>query len=93
MQGKQTRFYTLERMVRGFSNHRRIEILELLEKQPELSVGEIAKVLEIGFKTAAQHLARLATAGLVLKRSDGGSIRHKLTDRAQAILKFLRTLA
>lgn len=83
---------TLERLVRGFSNHRRIEILELLRIHPELSVIEISEKLKINFKTAAEHIRRLAIAGLVLKRNAGNSVRHKLTARAQSILKFLRTL-
>jgi DNA-binding transcriptional ArsR family regulator len=82
----------LERAVRGFANHRRIEILELLKKEPELSVVEIAERLGINFKTASEHIRRLAIVGLVLKRSDGASIRHKLTDQSLLILKFLRTL-
>ena len=82
----------LERIVRGFSNHRRIEILELLKKFPELSVMEVSEKLKINFKTASEHIRRLAIAGLVIKRSAGASVRHKLTDRGELILKFLRTL-
>ena len=82
----------LERLVRGFSNHRRIQILELLKKTPELSVDEIADELNINFKTASEHIRRLALAGLVLKRNEGNNVRHKLTKRAESILKFLRIL-
>ncbi len=82
----------LERIVKGFANHRRIEILELLKNQPELSVAEISETLRINFKTASEHIRRLAIAGLVLKRSDHANVRHKLTDRAKSILKFLRIL-
>lgn len=85
-------YHHLERIVRGFSNHRRIEILELLEKRPELSVAEISGRLKINFKTASEHIRRLAVAGLLLKRSDGNNIRHKLTSRGISILKFLRIL-
>ena len=85
-------YRTLERLVRGFSNHRRIQIMEILKKTPEMSVDEIAKLLVINYKTVADHLRRLAIAGLVLKKSDSVSIRHKLTNRAEHILKFLRTL-
>ncbi len=85
-------YRTLERLVRGFSNHRRIQILEALQKEPEMSVDDIAKLLSINYKTASDHLRRLAIAGLVLKKSDSVSIRHKLTFRAEYILKFLRTL-
>ncbi len=83
---------TLERIVKGFSNHRRIQILFLLKEHAELSVGEIAERLKIHFKTAAQHVQKLAISGLVLKRNEGNIVRHKLTSRAESILKFLRII-
>ena len=79
-------------MVRGFANHRRIQILEILKKNPEMSVDEIATSLDINYKTAADHVRRLAIVGLVIKRSQDVSVRHRLTGRAESILKFLRTL-
>lgn len=82
----------LERMIKGVANHRRIEILVLLEKEPELSVFEISDTLHINFKTGSEHIRRLAIAGLVMKRSDGNSVRHALTERGQSTLKFLRIL-
>ncbi len=82
----------LERVVKGFSNHRRIQIMDLLYKKPELSVFDISDLLKINFKTASEHIRRLAIAGLVLKRSDGSSVRHKLSDHGKSILMFLRTL-
>ena len=85
-------YHSLERLVRGFSNHRRIQILALLRKKPELSVIEIAEELKINMKTASEHVRRLAIAGLVLKRSAGNAVRHKVTDRVISVLKFLRTL-
>ena len=91
--GTNTKSYReLERMVRGFANHRRIQILEILKKNPEMSVDEIATSLDINYKTVADHVRRLAIAGLVLKRSQDVSVRHRLTGRAESILKFLRTL-
>jgi len=89
---KANKYRKWERLVRGFSNHRRLQIMELLVENPEFSVIEISKALKINFKTAADHIRRLAIAGLVLKRSDNTSVRHKLTDRGMSILKFLRTL-
>lgn len=89
---KYMNFRKLERLVRGFSNHRRIEILVLLRRTPELSVNEIAVALKINFKTSAEHVRRLAIAGLVLKRNEGHYVRHKITRRATLVLEFLRTL-
>jgi len=82
----------LERIVKGFANHRRIEILQLLQKEPELSLVEIAETLKINFKTASEHTRRLALAGLVMKRNEGSAVRHALTRLGTTILKFLRTL-
>src|SRR3989344_2110981 len=85
-------FRTLERLVRSFANHRRIQILGILRQKPEMSVGELADELKINFKTAADHIRRLTIGGMLMKRSDGTSIRHKVTDRGLRVLEFLRIL-
>lgn len=82
----------MERIVKGFANHRRLQILELLKSEPELSLGEIGEKLNIGLKTASEHVRRLAMAGLVLKRNEGNYVRHALTKRSKSILVFLRKL-
>jgi len=86
------KYHEQERVVRGFSNHRRIEILNLLVEQPNLSVIEISKKLEVNFKTISEHVRRLSIAGLVFKHAEGNAVRHELTNRAKSTLKFLRTL-
>lgn len=82
----------LERVVKGFSNHRRIEIMILLERRPEMSLVEITEFLKVNFRTASEHLRRLVHAGLVMKRNEGNFVRHALTPSGHSILKFLRTL-
>jgi len=64
----------------------------LISDSPELSVIEISEKLKINFKTASEHICRLAIAGLVLKRNQGAAVRHKLSPQGNSILKFLRTL-
>ena len=85
-------YYDLERIVKGVANHRRIEILEILVKKPEMSVVEVADKLKLNFKTTSEHIRKMAISGLLMKRSDSKSIRHKLTKRGELILKFLRIL-
>src|SRR3989344_3189815 len=63
----------LERIVKGFANHRRLDILELLQRTPELSVEEIAEKLSIGYENASDHIRKLAIAGLVMKRHYKGN--------------------
>jgi DNA-binding transcriptional ArsR family regulator len=83
----------LERMIKGFSNHRRIEILELLAAHPDLCVGEISEKLQIELKTASEHVRRLALAGLVQKRYKGREVRLRTCGKAEQILAFLDRLA
>lgn len=85
-------FRYLERIVKGFANHRRIEIMALLGKTPELSLSEISESVEINFRTAGEHTRKLVISGLVMKRNAGASVRHALTPRGHIILKFCRTL-
>ena len=82
----------LEQIVRGFSNHRRIQMLDLINENPELSLSEISGKLKINLKTGSSHLKRLIVAGLIMKKSQGKNIRHKLSNRGHFILTFLRTL-
>lgn len=83
----------IERVVKGFANQWRIRIMELLSDRPELSIAEISEVLNADFKNISAHVTKLAIAGIVMKRSDGKSIRHKLTPRGIRVLTFVRTLA
>jgi DNA-binding transcriptional ArsR family regulator len=82
----------LERVIKGFASHRRLDILQLLQRTPELSVEEISEKLSIGYENASDHIRKLAIAGLVLKRSDGKAVRHAITPRAKIILTFCKTL-
>jgi len=86
-------YYQLERFVKGFANHRRIEILKTLKNKPELSLIDISRILNINFRTASDHIKKLAVAGLILKRSDGLNVRHKITDKGLSVLKFLKTIS
>ncbi len=90
MDSKRTKFYILERLVKGFANHRRIEIIFLLNKKPELSVDEICEKLKINFNTGSDHIRKLAQSGIIMKRSDGNSIRHALTEKGKTILEFCK---
>ena len=82
----------VERVVKGFANHNRLKIIELLEKEPELSVIEIADKLKMGYENGSDHIRKLAIAGLVMKRNSGPSVLHRLTPRAISILMFCKTL-
>ena len=79
--------------MKGVANHRRVEILVLLKDRPERSVSGIAEILKIDFRTASDHIRRMEHAGLVMKRSDGVSVRHALTKLGDRVLEFLNSIA
>ena len=81
-----------EKVVKGFANHRRIQIMECLAQKSESSVADISEALKINFNTAADHISRLEIGGLLMKRNDGNFVRHRLTNRGLVALKFIRML-
>jgi len=82
----------LENILKGVASHRRIQILELLFNNPDLSVFGISEILGADFRTVSQHTQKLAQAGLVRKHHEGSSVRHILTSRGKSILLFCRTI-
>ncbi len=82
----------MERIVKGFANHRRIAMIELLQQNPELSLQEVSTKLKINNKTASDHLRRLEIGGLIFKRNRANNVMHKLSPRGKTILEFLRKL-
>lgn len=87
-----TNYRKIERVVKGFANHRRIQILDLLNNEPELSVDDIAEKLHIGYENTSDHIRKLAITGLVMKRNQGTRVLHKLTPLAVVILLFCKKL-
>lgn len=85
-------YHKLERLIKGFANHNRLKILELLHKEPELSVADIADKLKIGYENTSDHIRKMAIAGLVLKRNVGLNVCHKLTPLSESILVFCKKL-
>ena len=80
----------IEKIIKGFANHRRIQILELLEKTPSLSVDGISQNLNVGFFTISDHIRKLADAGLVEKRYKGRFVIHNLSKMGKSILSFCK---
>jgi DNA-binding MarR family transcriptional regulator len=82
----------LERIVKGFANHRRIQFLRLLESQDNLTLLELCKATHTDVKTASEHVRRLHVAGLVSKRSEGRCVRHALTELGRSVVDILKLL-
>ncbi|MDP3948412.1 MAG: winged helix-turn-helix domain-containing protein [bacterium] len=81
----------LERHFKGVANHWRIEILRLVEKNEGIGVDEITKTLGANFKTISEHTKKLTQAGLVDKRYQGSSVKHKLSPYGKIFMHFIKS--
>jgi len=80
----------IEKIVKGFANHRRIQVLELLDKTPNLSVDDISQNLNVGFFTISDHIRKLADVGLIEKKYKNRFVLHNLTKRGKYVLSFCK---
>ncbi len=79
-------------MVGGLANHRRIEIIRLLQKHPRLCVDDVARLCKVSQPTAVEHLRRLHESGLIKKKSQGRRVLLTPTKRAGTLLRRLDLL-
>ncbi|TAL49548.1 ArsR family transcriptional regulator [Patescibacteria group bacterium] len=86
------KYRELELIAKGFANHRRIQVLELLSRETDVSLVEIADRLKMNVKTASDHVRRMVLGGLVWKKTAGNMVYHTLSPRGKSILVFLRKL-
>lgn len=74
------------KMAGGLSNHRRIEIIRLLQTRGNLCVNEVAIECGIDVATASEHAKKLHEAGLIKKRAQGRKVQLYPTRRAATLL-------
>lgn len=81
----------IERHVKGVANHRRIDILLLIQKEIDLSLDDISDKLGINIKTASEHTKKLVYAGLINKKYQGRVVRHSISPYGKIFTKFIKT--
>jgi ArsR family transcriptional regulator len=65
-------------LCKTLSNPKRLEILDILKDENEISVNQLAERLEIPKANTSQHLAVLRQAGVVSTRKDGINVYYSL---------------
>jgi DNA-binding MarR family transcriptional regulator len=83
----------LERYFKGAANHRRIEILRLVDKADGIVLEKIADTLRCNLKTISEHTRRLVAAGLLNKKYFGRSVTHSLSPYGKIMLKSLESFS
>jgi predicted transcriptional regulator len=82
----------LERHFKGLSNHWRIQILFLVDKNEGIGVDQIATELKANMKTISEHTKKLVQAGLLNKWYQGRSVSHKLSPYGKQFIAFMNSL-
>ena len=78
---------------RGLGDPIRLRILELLRREGELSVGELARRLALPQPHVSNHLACLRWCGFVEARRDGRTVYNRIADeRVKAMLELAESL-
>ena len=80
----------LERVFKGTANHWRIEILLMVQKNPEITLHDMADKLQANFKTVSEHTKKLVIAGLIRKKYLGREVTHKLSPYGEKICEILK---
>ncbi len=82
----------MERHLKGIANHRRIEVLLLVSKEPGINVDGLSTRLNCNYNTLSIHITKLVTSGLLDKKHRGRSVGHSLTPYGKVFVAFLNTL-
>ena len=82
----------VEKIIKGFANKHRLDIISLLEKRPGLSIDNISELLHMEYKNTSAHLYKLSIGGIIDKKYRGATVFHSLTDRGKSILQFVRII-
>lgn len=81
----------MERHLKGVANHRRIEILLLIARQPGITLEDIVETLDANEKTIGEHTRRLSVAGLINKAYKGRFAAHSLSPYGKTFVNFLKS--
>ena len=79
----------LERHFKGVANHRRISILLLVARNPNITLELISKNLDCNMKTISEHTRRLVQAGLINKEYRGRKVEHKISPYGKFFFDFI----
>jgi len=83
----------LERHFKGIANHRRLDILFLVNQTDGLTLEEIAERLRCNFKTISGHTKTLVNAGLLDKKYQGRQVAHSLSPYGQKLIELIKTFS
>ncbi len=82
----------VEKIGKGLANHNRIKILLILDKEPGMTLFDIADEIKTNFRNVSEHSRKLVAGGLITKKYKGQAVEHRLTQRGKEALRFCRMI-
>ncbi len=82
----------LEIFCNAISSRRRIEILNIIYEEKNISLEKIAELLPTSKQNASLHTYKLLHQGLIAKRKNGLITEHIITQRGKKVLSFIKSI-
>lgn len=79
----------IERILKALANKRRLQILKILYKDKEKSVGDIAEAIKLSFRSTSKHLSVLINADILEKEQNSSRIFYSIDKSAPDLIKQL----
>ena len=81
----------LIKIFKAIGNERRLDILRRINKSKQMSVGGLAEIMELSFRSVSKHLSVLSGAGLVEAKQISLSRYYFISpDFPKQFLEFLK---
>jgi len=80
-----------ERYFKGVANHRRVQILLLTARAPNICLKDIAKTIDSDVKNVCQHTQKLVQAGLLNKKYSGRMVGHSISPYGRKFINFIKS--
>ncbi len=82
----------LEKHFKGLANHRRLDILLMVHKNPGITLDGILEEINCSLPVVSIHTHKLVNAGLLDKKYIGRAVAHTLSPYGKKFLNFIKTL-
>ena len=77
----------LEKIFKGMANRRRLAIIQLLTKEEELPVAEIARRIKLSFTSTSKHLGLLHRLDILDRRQKSLTVFYRISADIPSVAK------
>ncbi len=82
----------LEKQLKALANRRRLAIVKHLKQHREAAVGDIARAINLSFRSTSKHLAVLIAVDAVEKEQRSAQMFYRLTSVSHPAVRHILSL-